>query len=148
VNAQLEFLQPFLQLDLKPIRIATVLEADDEVIGISEDERLAASFDLPEVIKPQIQLITQADVSQQGRNDCPLVCSFRKMPISKCAPSDRAGAVDGGKAKTLLFCGSSLNCLFPLCTPTEPNPRSSNVFFSARRPVQLAFKLISEYKLT
>ena len=65
VNAQVEAPKALFQVVHESLRIAPVLEAHHEVVGISDDNRLA--FDragAPPPLKPQIQDVVQVNVGQ------------------------------------------------------------------------------------
>jgi hypothetical protein len=61
-DLQTEFLQPFRQHSIESLRIFSVTERADKIIGIARHDRLATTMPLDLAFEPQVQGIVQIDI--------------------------------------------------------------------------------------
>ena len=60
--------QPLAQLPQASLRLCTVLESNDDVVGETHDDHVALVLSAPG-LDPEIEHVVKVDVCQQGRDD-------------------------------------------------------------------------------
>jgi hypothetical protein len=69
---QLEPRKSFAKLLQEPLRVAMMLEAKHEVVGVAHDDDVTMSIPPSPLLNPQVQRVMQTNVGQQRRHRCPL----------------------------------------------------------------------------
>ena len=69
MRRQREGLQPLAQVRHKPHGVVSVLEADDEIVGITHDDHVAPGVALAPLMSPEIVDVVKVDIRKQRRND-------------------------------------------------------------------------------
>src|SRR5579859_4770634 len=65
MDLQSKLRQPFLELPQEPLCICLVLKAGDEIVGVADDDNVAARDFLPPDLYPQVEDIMQVHVGEQ-----------------------------------------------------------------------------------
>ena len=81
MERQRELLQPRTHRVPEALGIRLVLEADDDIIGIADDDHVARGLAPSPALRPEIEHVVQVDVGEQRRD-------HRSLPGSRLADHD------------------------------------------------------------
>ncbi len=76
VNRESELPQPALHGYTEALGIYSLVELDDDVIGVFDHHHIACGMATSPLMRPQIEDVVEVDVCQQRRDYCTLRCAF------------------------------------------------------------------------
>ena len=66
MELECKLLEPVTHHAQEPPRVAFVLKADDDIIGIAHDDHVAVGLTPSPLLGPEIKDVVQVDVGEQG----------------------------------------------------------------------------------
>src|SRR5271167_1598976 len=68
VKRQRKFPEPFAHCIKETTCVALILEADGQIVSVTNDDHVALSFPLSPALNPEIEAVMQVDVGKERRN--------------------------------------------------------------------------------
>lgn len=75
-----ELHQPALHGYTEALGVDSLVEPDDDAIGVSDHHHIACGMATSPLMRPQIEDVVEVDVCQQRRDDCTLWGAFSRCP--------------------------------------------------------------------